>query len=77
MRTRVVATVDPAALGRIDQIVQSLIQAGMVVEQILSATGIISGSADDSQMVALRAVTGIASVERETDFQAPIDGGPQ
>lgn len=74
MKTRIVVTVDPAQLGRIDEVAQSLTQAGMTVDQILSTTGIITGSADHGQTSALGAMPGIASVEPDSDFQIPPDG---
>jgi hypothetical protein len=74
MKKRIVVTVHQAALGGIDQVAQALTQAGMTVDQILSTTGIITGSADHNQMSALGAVPGIAAVEPDTDFQIPPDG---
>lgn len=71
---RIVITVDQASLPHIDQIAQQLVQAGMTVDQILSATGIITGSADGPAVAAFGGLAGVASVEPDADFQIPPDG---
>ena len=68
---RIVVTVDPAALADIDAVARRLVRAGMTVDQILSATGIITGSADDAVVPGLGGLAGIVSVESDTDFRTP------
>lgn len=71
---RIVVTVDPAALADIDQLAGRLAGSGMSVDQILSTTGIITGSADPTALAALGGVTGVAAVEPDADFHIPPDG---
>ena len=71
---RIVVTVDPAARPRIDQVARRLAQAGMTVDQILSTTGIITGSADAAAMAALGGVADVTAVEPDADFHIPPDG---
>ncbi len=70
---RIVVTVDPAAHADINAVVGRVVAAGMAVDQILSATGIITGSADAAKVPALRALPGVGSVEPDTDFPLPTD----
>jgi hypothetical protein len=67
---RTVATIDRASLARIDQVVQGLARAGMTVDQILSATGIVTGKVDNN---ALGALVRVASAGPDADFQVPPD----
>ena len=46
----------------------------MTVDQILSTTGIITGSADPAAVAGLGGLAGVASVEPDADFQIPPDG---
>lgn len=71
---RIVVTVDPAALGHIDRIAGRLARAGMTVDQILSTTGIITGSAADQALARLRGLPGVAAVEPDADLPIPPDG---
>lgn len=70
---RIVVTVEPSALADIDQVAGRLARSGMSVGQILSTTGIITGSADPSAVAALGRVPGVAAVEPDADFQIPPD----
>lgn len=71
---RIVVTISPASLADIDTIAGRLAGAGMTVDQILSTTGIITGSVDDAAAAALGGLAGVASVEPDADFQIPPDG---
>jgi hypothetical protein len=71
MPNRVIVTVGARDLGRIDRVAQDLRQAGMAVDQVLSATGIITGTAEPHRMTALGGVPGVASVEPDADVQLP------
>ena len=71
----IVTTADPARAGD-RQFAKALRQAGMTVDQVLTATGIISGSADPGRLPQLRAVPGVASVELEGDAQIPPPDSP-
>lgn len=71
---RVVIAVKPASLADIDEVAGRLTGAGMTVDQILSTTGIITGSADAASVATLSRLMGVASIEPDTDLQIPPDG---
>jgi hypothetical protein len=71
---RIVVTVEQHALAAIDQVAGRLARSGMSVDQILSTTGIITGSADPAALAALARLPGVAAVEPDADFQIPPDG---
>ena len=71
---RIVVTIKPASRSDIDAVAARLAGAGLTVEQILSATGIITGSADAATVAALGRLAGVASVEPDADFSIPPDG---
>jgi hypothetical protein len=74
MSDRIIVTVAPDALEQIDRVAKDLRSAGVTVDQVLSATGIITGSVDAGRMTVVGRVRGVASVEADTDFQLPPDG---
>jgi hypothetical protein len=71
MPDRIIVTVDSNALDQIDRVAQDLRNAGVTVDQVLSATGIITGSVDAGRKAAVRRVRGVASVEADADFHIP------
>jgi hypothetical protein len=71
MTTRVIVTVADLALPKVRQLARDLRQAGMVVDQVLTATGIITGSVDPASLAKLRALPGVDKVEPDSDFQLP------
>jgi hypothetical protein len=71
MSKRIVVTVDPDALNQIDRVAEDLRAAGVAVDQVLSATGIITGSVESGRMTAAGRVKGVASIEADSDFQLP------
>jgi hypothetical protein len=78
MEIQVIVTVDADHLGRINEVVRQLRAAGMLVDQVLSTLGIVTGSVSSAQLVSLEAIPGVASVEEETSFQiAPPDADVQ
>jgi len=61
-----------------DAVATQLRAAGMNVEQVLGAAGIITGSVAAAKRSALTALPGVASVESERTFQiAPPDADVQ
>ena len=56
----------------LDDVVRELASAGLAVEQVLDAIGLITGTADGSALAALRAVRGVADVSPDE----AIDVGP-
>jgi hypothetical protein len=71
MRRPVTVTVSASHVGAIDALVAQLRQAGMDVEQVLGALGVITGSIDDAQLAAIEALPGVAAVEEQASFQLP------
>ncbi len=57
-----VVSVDDAHVGRVDDVAAALEGAGLAVESVLSALGIICGRADASCADALQRIEGVASV---------------
>jgi len=63
-----------AVSGDADAVARELREAGMDVEQILGAVGIITGSVAPGGRAALAQLPGVASVEAEQTFHiAPPD----
>jgi hypothetical protein len=56
----------------IEDVRRDLVAAGLHVEQVLDATGIVTGSADAKHVARLKRVKGVADVS--VDF--PVDIGP-
>ena len=71
MPNRIIVTVDDAFVGRIDQVAQNLRRAGMTIDQVLSATGAITGSIAAGKLGAVRRLPGVASVEPDSEFRIP------
>lgn len=67
MRICIAVNLQPTAASRIDHVARELRRAGMTVDQILSASEVIIGSADESTLIALGEVRGVASVELDAD----------
>ena len=60
--------------GEAEPVAEQLRAAGMTVEQVLSAVGIITGSVDAERRASLAAVPGVVSVEIDRPIQlAPPD----
>jgi len=66
----VVVTVDDAHLPGIRKVAAALRRAGLSVRQVLPVAGIITGSAADRRLPALRAVPGVAAVEPDQEMKA-------
>ena len=76
--SKVTVTVADDHLGETDAIAEQLRAAGMVVEQVLDAVGMITGSVPAERRPSVEAVPGVAAVEEETNFQlAPPDSEVQ
>jgi len=66
----IVVTVDDEHLSAIDKVAERLRAKGMKVEEIMKATGMITGSYS-RKTDALRKIAGVLSVEEPTQFQLP------
>lgn len=71
MSEKIVVSVDDDHLGQIDEVVGRLQAAGMRVEQVLHAVGVITGSVDNPALAQLDAVTGVAAVEPQRTYRLP------
>jgi hypothetical protein len=71
MRRSVTVTVADPQAGAMEELATRLRQAGMEVDQLLGALGVITGSADESRLAAIEALPGVAAVEAQASFQLP------
>lgn len=67
---RIVVTVDNQHLSTIDAVAKALRSAGMRITNVLNTTGIITGEIAKTEIAALRAVSGVASVEPDEEMRA-------
>ncbi len=63
-------------LDAIGEVVERLRGAGMDVEEVLPALGAVTGSADPSQLAALREVEGVLDVEPAREVRLPPPDSP-
>lgn len=74
---RIVVTVDSDHLEQIAAVGEALTEHGVVVEHVLEALGMITGTVPDATYVVLAAqVQGVASVEEELRYQVPPPDSP-
>lgn len=64
-------TVDDDRLADIDSVADDLRAAGLTVDQVLGAVGIITGSAPADKRRSVERVAGVSAVEDENTFQLP------
>lgn len=62
-------TVDQEHLGGVRRVAAHLAERGLEVESVLETLGIVTGTTNDP--AALRAVEGVASVDRDRGVQIP------
>lgn len=72
----IIVTVTDDALNKIDELAERLKAKGMKVDQVLPATGVITGSAASTKMPTLEKVDGVMSVEEELTIQLPSPDSP-
>jgi hypothetical protein len=78
MRRHVTVTAADSHAGALDDLAERLAQAGMQVEQVLGALGVITGSLEDEQLAAVAGLRGVAAVEEQATFGlAPPDADVQ
>jgi hypothetical protein len=79
MRRHVTVTVADAHVARIDDLAGRLREAGMEVDGVLGAIGVITGSLPAEQPLAsIARLPGVAAVERQQAFKiAPPDADVQ
>lgn len=75
---KVTVTVADDHVAQTGAVAEQLRAAGMNVEQVLDAVGMITGRVPAEQRATIRALPGVAAVEEETTFQlAPPDSEVQ
>ncbi|HWM06513.1 MAG TPA: hypothetical protein VNP92_29590 [Actinophytocola sp.] len=57
-------------------VVDALRRAGLTVNQVLDAIGVVTGSADSDVIASLSAVPGVSHVEPERTIQLPPPDSP-
>lgn len=78
MRRHVTVTVADSHAGAVADVAEQLARAGLEVDQVLAAIGVITGAVDDELLAAIEAVPGVAAVQEQSDFQlAPPDADVQ
>lgn len=78
MPGRVTVTVTEGQQPNINELADRLRAAGMQVDQVLPAVGVITGSVPSAQRSLIEQQAGVAAVEDETLFQiAPPDSDIQ
>ena len=78
MRRQVTVTVADSHASDLAGVAGRLAQAGMRVEQVLAALGVITGSVEDAQLTSIAALPGVRAVEEQVSFQiAPPDADVQ
>ncbi len=76
--SKVTVTIADDHVAETDAIAEQLRAAGMNVEQVLNAVGMITGWVPAEQRPSVEALPGVAAVEEETNFQlAPPDSEVQ
>jgi hypothetical protein len=65
MRRRVTVTVADSHVAGIDELADRLRHAGMDVDGVLGAIGIITGSVPIERLSSIEALAGVAAVEKE------------
>ena len=71
MRRAVTVTASDPQAAAMEELATRLRQAGMDVDQLLGALGVITGSVDDAQLAAIEVLPGVAAVEAQAKVQIP------
>ena len=78
MRRNITVTVADSHLAGIDELAAQLRDAGMEVDGVLAAIGVVTGSVDSERLAAIAALPGVAALEVErTVHLPPPDAGVQ
>ncbi len=72
----VMVTVTDEKLKDIQRVADTLTAKGMKIDRVMPVVGTISGSVPAAKMSALRAVTGVMSVEEELAAELPSPDSP-
>lgn len=73
-KTSVVVTVADSHLDRVTDLAEHMRQAGLSVDQVLGATGVVTGTASKAATARLRRLSGVQAVEAVDEVRiAPPD----
>jgi len=67
---KIIVTIDEQHLANIQTVATNLQAVGMTIDNILSISGIITGSAPRSLIPSLKAVPGVLDVEEDKEMRA-------
>ncbi len=74
MRRDVTVTVTDSHAAALEQLAQRLARAGMQVDEVLAAAGVITGSLPDDRREEIAALDGVAAVEEQLPIQLAPPG---
>ncbi len=74
--THVSVTVADGHRESMDGVVENLRASGMEVEQVLGTLGVVTGSAPEDSLDALRGVEGVDSVDAQLAYRLPPPDSP-
>lgn len=72
---RVLVLLADSGLARLPEVVAGLEAAGLLVEEVLDAVGVITGTIEHGAISALLAIDGVDGIEPATTFRLPDPGG--
>jgi hypothetical protein len=70
-RAGVLVSVDDVHIDRVDEVADELRAAGLDVDQVMGASGMITGSMEPSKVDALKKIRGVSAVELERHVRIP------
>lgn len=73
---KVTVAIADTHLDHVLDVAQSLRAAGLKVDQIMDAIGVITGSCESGQVSDLSKVAGVARVEKAQEFKLPPPNSP-
>lgn len=71
MAESVIVMIDHDHQSRLDELADQLRAAGMRVDQVLGAVGIITGAVTQAQRAVIALMPGVAQIEDQNIFQLP------
>ncbi|WP_026819292.1 hypothetical protein [Arthrobacter castelli] len=71
---KITVTVAEPYLSQIGGVADQLRSAGMEIDQVLDALGMITGSVSAGRLAAVEALDGVASVDQPMGFELPDPG---